>query len=135
GFGNQDLATVGQLGHPGRPVDVQSNQTGRRANCLAAVQSHSYPNVLSHRPVVGAQGALHLKHRGGTLSRGGKDREESISCGQYFFSAMRSERSANDGVMVAQYAGEYVLSHASQQGGRSLDIGEEEGQRFRGPSV
>ena len=126
------MTSIGDRGDPGGSVDVETNQTCDRLRRLPEMNAHADADVLTRGPPMGLEVLLHLDHRRRTSVRRGEDREEAVPLGDDFTSVVGGEPRSNDPVVVREDLGVVNVSQATEKRGRTLDVGEEEGERLRG---
>lgn len=87
--------------------------------------------MLPPGPLVALKILLHLDHGRRTSLRGGEHREEAIALGAEFPPGVGREPRSNDPMVISENLGVIRLSEATEKRGRTLDVGEKEGERFR----
>jgi hypothetical protein len=99
------------------------------------MQPHAHTDSLALGPPRFAQCQLHFDHRRNGATSGGEHREESIALGVDLPPAMSGKPGADQPMMVGQDTGIGIMADPPEQRGRTLDIGEKEGERFRARSL
>jgi hypothetical protein len=95
------------------------------------MNAHADADVLTRGPAMGLEVLLHLDHRRYTSVRRGEDREEAIPLSADFTSVVGGEPRSNDPVVVNEDLGVLNFPQTAEKRGRTLDVGEEEGERLR----
>jgi len=127
---------MGYRGHPGGPVYTESDQARRaRFRRFPAMDAHADPDPGSRRPHMGGKSALHFD--GGPCTSTGREEhgKKAVSLRAYLLTAVRGKRCADHFVVLGQSLGICTIAQAGEQGRGPLDVSEQEGERFRGPSL
>ncbi len=101
-------------------------------NRLPRVEAHPHAHLATFGPRVRAEGTLRRCRGGDRVQTPHEDKEKRVSLGIDFAPPGGSECFAHDVLVLREDVGVDVASHASQQTGRPLDVGEEEGDRTGG---
>jgi hypothetical protein len=131
--GSESRASAGR--DPRGAVHAQADETCALPRRLARVHPHPHPNGLTHWPLVGAQLELHLDRRRRARARRGEHRKESIPLRVDLLPTVSCDTGPDQPVMVGEDARVALMAGALQQRSRTLDIREQEGERFRARSV
>jgi hypothetical protein len=99
------------------------------------MQPHPHTDSLAFGPPLLAQSQLHFDHRRHGATGGGEHREESIALRVDLSSAMSRQPGADQPMMVGQDTGIGFVADPPKQRGRTLNVGEKEGERFRARSL
>lgn len=127
---------MGYGGHAGGPVDAEADQTRRaRLRRLSAMDPHAHPDLGTRWPPVGGKGALHFYRGRRTGTRRREHSEKAVPLGTYLLTAVGGKRGADHFVVLGESLGIRTVAQAGEQGSGPLDVSEEEGERFRGPSL
>ena len=102
GLREQDLAAVGDGGHPGGAVDIQAHQAGRRSRRLTGMEAHPHPEVFPGGPGMGLDGPLHLHRRGHGRARGGEHGEERVALGVHFLAVVSGQAGPDKRLMLGE---------------------------------
>ena len=128
--GAQDLAAVRNRHHPRRPVHVGPEPVAVALGGLAGVQRPSGPATPAVGPLRRAQRALRGHRRAHTVMRGPERRQCAVTRALHDLPAMTLDRVAHEPVVMRQ-RGTHRVGMLLPQARRTLQIGEEEGQRLR----
>lgn len=127
---------MGDGGHPGGPVDAEADQACRGCTRrLSAVDAHAHPDVNARWPPMGGKSALHFDGGRGAGTGRGEHGEKAVSLGANLLAAMGGEGGADNCVVLGQGLGIGTVAQGLEQGRGPLDVGEEESERLRGPSL
>ena len=91
--------------------------------------------MLARRPLVAGKRTLHLEGGGHTGARGVEEREERVAVCPLLLAGVGFEARADEPVVVVENLRVDVVTKAAQECRGSLDVGEQESERFRGPSL
>jgi hypothetical protein len=99
------------------------------------MDAHPHQDPGAGRPRMGGKSALHFDCGAGTSAGRGEHGKETVSLRAYLLTAVSCERGADHFVVLGQSLGIRRVAQAREQGSGTLDVSEQEGERFRGPSL
>jgi hypothetical protein len=125
GVGDDDLAPVGGVGDPGRPVHVDADVVVPAPGPLPGVDAHADLHGRAGGPVVGGQAPLGGDGRPDRLRRAAEGHEEGVPVGADLDPAGGGDGPADDRRMLVVDRRVPVAEGLEQAGG-ALDVGEQE---------
>ena len=127
--GAQDLAAVRDRRHPRRPVHVGPEPVAVALGGLARVQAHPDPQLQRLGPRRRAQRALRGHRRAHAVVGGPERRQRAVAGALHHLPAVTLDRVAHETVVMGQ-RGPHRVGMLLPQARRTLQIGEQEGQRL-----
>ncbi len=122
----EDLSTIGGAGDSGSAIDVDPNVVVARDDRPPNMEADPHAKFTSGRPVVSCQRSLGIGGRADGLDGRGENREERVTLGRYFGSAMSRQRIAHKALMVSEKRWE-ATTQVRQKARASLNVAEKEG--------
>ena len=124
-LGQDDLAAVGGVRDPCRPMDVDPDVVVARDDGMAHVDPDPDAEDVPIRPVVSRECALRRGGRHDAIERRPEDGEERVALGRDLEPAVRGEGRPDVTLMFAVEPG-VAIAEVGQQPGAALDVAEEE---------
>ena len=126
-LGQDDLAAVGSVRDPCRPVDVDPDVVAGRDDRLTDMDADPHAEDVPVRPLVRRKCALGGGRRRDAIERRPEDGEERVALGRDLEAAVRGEGRPDVTLMVGEQPG-VSIAEVGQQPGAALDVAEEEDQ-------